>query len=87
MEKMLDEFFHATASPLDWEAGEPIWRVAGRAFQNYVERRKRGKEELPRRILADFFIAAHAALDRYSLITLDQRLYRAAYPKLEILTF
>jgi predicted nucleic acid-binding protein len=86
-EKMLDEFFHATAIRVDWEAVEQIWRVAGRAFQNYVERRKRSKEELPRRILADFFIGAHAALRRYSLMTLDQRLYRAAFPKLEILTF
>jgi predicted nucleic acid-binding protein len=86
-EKMLDEFFHATAIRVDWEAGEQIWRVAGRAFQSYVERRKRSKEELPRRILADFFIGAHAALDRYSLMTLDQRLYRAAFPKLKILTF
>jgi predicted nucleic acid-binding protein len=86
-EKMLDEFFHATAIRVDWEAGEQIWRVAGRAFQSYVERGKRSKEELPRRILADFFIGAHAALHRYSLMTLDQRLYRAAFPKLEILTF
>ena len=86
-EKMLDEFFHATAIRVDWEAGEQIWRVAGRAFQSYVERRKRSKEELPRRILADFFIGAHAALHRYSLMTLDQRLYRAAFAKLEILTF
>jgi predicted nucleic acid-binding protein len=85
--KMLDAFFHATAIPVDWEAGEQIWRVAGRAFQSYVGRRKRSKEELPRRILADFFIGAHAALDRYRLMTLDQRLYRAAFPKLEILTF
>jgi predicted nucleic acid-binding protein len=86
-EKMLDEFFHATAIRVDWEAGEQIWRVAGRAFQNCVERRKRSKEELPRRILAVFFIGAHAALHRYSLMTLDQRLYRAAFPNLEILTF
>ena len=86
-EKMLDEFFHATAIRVDWEAGEQIWRVAGRAFQSYVEQRKRSKEELPRRILADFFIGAHAALHRYSLMTLDQRLYRAAFPKLRILTF
>ena len=66
-EKMLDEFFHATAIRVDWEVGEQIWRVAGRAFQSYVERRKRCKEELPRRILADFLIGAHAALHRYSL--------------------
>lgn len=37
-----------------------IWRVAGRAFQTYVERRNRNREEIPRRILADFFIGAHS---------------------------
>ena len=84
---MLHEFFHATAIRVDWEAGEQIWGVASRAIQSYVERRKRSKEELPRRILADFFMGAHAALHRYSLMTLDQRLYRAAFPKLEILAF
>jgi predicted nucleic acid-binding protein len=61
--------------------------LAGRAFQSYAERRKRSKEELLRRILADFFIGAHASLQRYRLMTLDRRLYRAAFPKLEILTF
>jgi predicted nucleic acid-binding protein len=86
-EKMLDEFFDATAIRIDWEASEQIWRLAGRAFQSYAERRKRSKEELPRRILADFFIGAHASLQRYRLMTLDRRLYRAAFPKLEILTF
>lgn len=86
-EKMLDEFFDATAIRIDWEASEQLWRLAGRAFQSYAERRKRSKEELPRRILADFFIGAHASLQRYRLMTLDRRLYRAAFPKLEILTF
>ena len=62
-----------------------VWRA--RAFQSYRERQKRSKEELRRPILAGLFIGAHAALDRYSLMTLDQRLYCTAYPKLEILTF
>lgn len=61
--------------------------MSGRAFQNYVAWRNRHKEELPRRIWADFFIGAHASVHSYRLITLDQRLCRAAFPKLEIVTF
>jgi predicted nucleic acid-binding protein len=40
--------------------------------------------QLLRRILADFLIGAYAAVHRYRLLTLDQRLYRAAFPKREI---
>lgn len=86
-ERMLDEFINATAIHVDWEAREGVWRAAGKAFQSYVDRRNRKKEDLPRRILADFFIGAHAFVHHYRLITLDQRLYRAAFPKLEIVTF
>lgn len=84
---MLDEFLAATAIRIEWEVSEHIRGAAGRAFQGYVERRQRSTEELPRRILADFFIGAHAFSPRYRLITLDQRLYRAAFPELEIITF
>ena len=31
-EKMLDAFFLATAIPVDWEAGEQIWRVASQGI-------------------------------------------------------
>jgi predicted nucleic acid-binding protein len=84
-ESMLDQFFAATAIRIDWEPSEQVWRVAGRAFQNYVTRRN--KESLPRRILADFLIGAHAFVNRYRLMTLDQRLYRTAFARLDIVTF
>jgi predicted nucleic acid-binding protein len=83
-EKMLDEFFAATRIRVDWESSEQVWRVAGRAFQGYVSRRSIKKTEIPRRILADFLIGAHASVHRYRLLTLDQRLFKAAFPKLEI---
>jgi len=86
-ENMLDEFFNLTAIRVDWESSEQVWRAAGRAFQSYVNRRNRKKEELPRRILADFFIGAHASVHRCRLLTLDQRLYRTAFPELVIVTF
>jgi predicted nucleic acid-binding protein len=83
---MLDEFFSATGIRVEWKSSEQIWRTAGRTFQGYGVRRNAKKTELPRRILADFLIEAHATVHRYRLLTLDQRLYRAAFPKLEIAT-
>jgi predicted nucleic acid-binding protein len=85
-ERMLDEFFSATRIRVEWESSEQIWRTAGRTFQGYVVRRNAKKMGLPRWILADFLIGAHAAIHRYRLLTLDQHLYRAAFPKLEIAT-
>jgi predicted nucleic acid-binding protein len=86
-EDMLDEFVATTGILVDWESREKIWRMAGKAFQGYADRRKRKQEDLPRRILADFFIGAHALAQRFRLMTLDQRLYRAAFPALEIVSF
>jgi predicted nucleic acid-binding protein len=43
-------------------------------------------KERPRRILADFLIGAHALVKGYTLLTLDEGMYRAAYPRLGIVT-
>jgi predicted nucleic acid-binding protein len=59
----------------------------GRAFQGHASRRRAKKTELPRRILADFLIGAYASVRRCRLLTLDQPLYRAAFPDLEVATF
>jgi predicted nucleic acid-binding protein len=86
-EPMLDEFLSVTGMRADWQMSEEIWRLAGRAFQGYASRRSTKRTELPRRILADFLIGAHASVRRCRLLTLDQRLYRAAFPDLEVATF
>lgn len=86
-EDMLDEFFDFTAIRVDWESGRQIWSAAGQAFRSYVSRRNRRGGGLPCRILADFLIGAHASAHRYRLMMLDQRLYHAAFPALEIVTF
>ena len=39
-----------------------------------------------RRILADFLIGAHAHTRGYRLLTLDERLYKAAFPTLRLET-
>ena len=41
---------------------------------------------LPRRILADFLIGAHALRNGFPLLTLDDRIYRAAFPGLIVVT-
>jgi len=55
-----------------------------RAFQTHAVRRKRHGDSAPWRILADFMIGAHARQAGYQLLTLDTRLYRAAFPELTV---
>src|SRR5207245_6424373 len=83
-EAFLDAFFRDTGMSVDWELGETIWRTAGRAFQRCVMRRAKQPGSGPRRILADFLIGAHALQNGFRLLTLDDRLYAAAFPRLAI---
>jgi predicted nucleic acid-binding protein len=69
---------------IDWNLNEAVWRLAGRAFQAYAERRRQQRDRGTRRILADFLIGAHAAIHGYRLLSLDERLYRAAFPTLKL---
>ena len=85
-EAFLDRFCGDTGILVDWHLGEAVWRSAGRAFQGYVIRRSRQRGSAPRRILADFLIGAHAAENGFRLLTLDAEPYRAAFPRLAILT-
>ncbi|MGH9608684.1 MAG: type II toxin-antitoxin system VapC family toxin [Bryobacteraceae bacterium] len=85
-EGFLDSFCKETGIAVDWDLNERIWRLAGRAFQQYVARRRKQRDPGPRRILADFLIGAHAVQNGFRLLTLDERLYRAAFPRLPILT-
>jgi predicted nucleic acid-binding protein len=86
-EDFLESFFNDTGMAVDWILDHSTWRAAGQAFQTYASRRKRHIGSVPRRILADFVIGAHALQGGYQLLTLDDRLYRAAFPKLIIVGF
>jgi hypothetical protein len=85
-EDFVNGFFEDTGIAIDWELGEEVWRSAGRAFRSCAERRRKHRDPGARRILADFLIGAHAAAHDYRLLTLDERLYRAAFPSLKIET-
>jgi predicted nucleic acid-binding protein len=83
-EAFLDSFFRDTGIAVDWDLGESVWRVAGRAFQSYAARRRKQRDAGPRRILADFLVGAHAQVSGHVLLTLDASLYRTAFPRLRI---
>jgi predicted nucleic acid-binding protein len=82
-EDFLNSFFRATGIRIDWTLSERVWRTAGRAFQRYASRRRK-QGGGPRRILADFLIGAHALEGGHRLLTLDDHLYRAAFPGLTL---
>jgi predicted nucleic acid-binding protein len=85
-ENFLNSFLEDTAIAIDWNLDEPVWRSAGRAFQAYVERRRKQGHSGTRRIVADFLIGAHAQTRGYRLLTLDEHLYRIAFPNLTLET-
>lgn len=80
----LDEFCNDTGVKADWELPREIWIAAGHAFQKYAARRKAQRIPGPRRILADFLIGAYAAANADQLLTLDEGIYRAAFPDLRL---
>jgi predicted nucleic acid-binding protein len=84
-EKFIDDFLTDLDIAVDWITDEAIWRTAAKAFQNYVKRRRKSAATYPRRLLADFVIGAHAMERGFSLLTLDQRHYKAAFPQLKVI--
>ena len=62
--------------PLPWEAGF----LAGKCFLAY--RQRGGLRDTP---LPDFYIGAHAAIERLALLTRDVARYQTYFPKVEIL--
>ena len=83
-EAFVDSFLEENGIAIDWNLNEAIWRLAGRAFQAYAERRRKQRDHGTRRVLADFVIGAHAYLGGCRLLSLDERLYRAAFPGLKL---
>ena len=82
----LRSMFVQFAIAIDWRLDQSDWETAGLAYQEYVVRRRSSGGGLPRLMLTDFIIGAHASVRGYSLLTLDGRLYRAAFPNLRIET-
>lgn len=86
-ETFVSSFFDETGIGVDWELPEQVWRLAGRAFKAYAERRRKQRDQGAPRILADFVTGAHATVNGCRLLTLDDHRYRSSFPTLAIETF
>ena len=84
--RMIEQFLDDTGISIEWNINERVWRSAGAAFQSYSRRRRKQKQSEPKRLLTDFIIGAHALENGHRLLTLDNRVFRAAFPKLSVLS-
>lgn len=70
--------------PADQFAREPLpWEAAFLAGKSYTAYRRRGGER--RSPLPDFYVGAHAAVKKMTLLTRDAARYRTYFPALDLL--
>ena len=85
-EAFLDEFLKESNLNVEWRMERAVWKQAGQSYYQYAERRRKQKgDTVPRRILADFLIGAHASTFAKRFLTFDERIYHEAFPSLEII--
>ena len=80
----VDKFLADTRITAEFGLEEEVWRRAAEAFAAYAQRRRRSEGAQPKRVLADFLIAAHAQLRADRLFTLDPARYRRDFPDLRL---
>lgn len=81
----VDKFLSETGIAVEFLLDEPVWRKAAEAFRTYAQRRRKCGGASPKRLLADFLIAAHASLHADRLYTLDPGRYQQDFPNLRLL--
>jgi len=82
-EHQIDFFLSSTGIRVAWAMPDSLWDRAGQALGSYARLRKGG--QLPRRILANFLIAAHAEHHGLAVLTFDPTVYKAVFPKVPLL--
>lgn len=80
----VDHFLSETGVRVDWHTPPDVWLQASAGYEAYSLRRQRSGGGLPRRLLLDFVIGAHAASLGAALLTLDPQHYRLAFPGLAL---
>ena len=80
----VDKFLSETGITVEFQLDESVWRKAAEGFVAYARRRRRSCGSTPKRLLADFMIAAHAQLQADCLFTLDPTRYQQDFPQLRL---
>lgn len=82
----IDDFLGRAAIDVLWRLPRTVWPLAGTAFAQYAQRRRRSPAGQPRRLLANFLIGAHALCEGAALLTSDAAFYRRAFPSLTLIS-
>lgn len=80
-----ERWLTATGVQIEWDLGREAWRRVGALHADYARRRQRSGGGLPRRIVTDFLIGAHAEVSGHALLTLNPADY-AAFTQLSLIT-
>lgn len=70
---------------VDWNMGQAIWQRVGQAHADYKRRRSKSGGGAERTILTDYLIGAHAEVNGWPLLTLNERDY-SSFSQREVLT-
>lgn len=80
----VDNFMAETRIAVEFVLDESVWRKAAERYSAYAQRRRQSGGDSPKRLLADFVIAAHALLQADRLFTLDSSRYYRDFPELRL---
>lgn len=80
----VDDFIRETRIAVEFVLSESVWRKAAERYSAYAQRRRLSGGASPRRLPADFVIAAHALLEADRLFTLDSTRYHRDFPELRL---
>lgn len=80
-----EEWLQDSGIDVDWTLGRSVWRRAGELHAGYAARRCQAGAGLPRRMVTDYLIGAHAEVSGLPLFTLNPADY-SSFTELEVLT-
>ncbi len=80
----INAWLKAQSVKVIWDMPSSVWDAAGVAFQEYARLRRGG--QLPRRIVADFLIGAHATHHELAVLTFDDTVFKSVFPNLKLLS-
>lgn len=81
---MVDRLLKEADITIEFVLDESVWRKAAERFAAYAHRRRTSAGGLPKRLLPDFLIAAHALMNADRLFTLDASRYQQDFPELAL---
>ncbi len=82
---LVDKLLQEAGVEVDFRFDEEVWRKAAERFATYAKRRRESGGTSPKRLLADFLIAAHALVRADRFFTLEASRYRQDFPELKLL--